>query len=385
MKILQIPNYQYPHIGGIEQTSRDIANALSGCDGIEQKIICFNEDASDGQIICHRQETVHDVINDVEIVRCGCFAKIASQSLSFTYPKELKKMLTGFNPDVVIFHYPNPFVASFLLPLLPSKTKLVLYWHLDIVKQKLLGKLFNRQSEALCKSANVIVATSPNYIQNSPFLKRYAEKTVVIPSCIQEDRLMDNPNTQRKILDIRNRYPDKTICFALGRHVPYKGMEYLIRASKLLEDSFVVLIGGSGELTEQLKSLAHDDSKVVFLGKIPEDNMVAYYKACDIFCFPSITKNEAFGLSLAEAMYFGKPTVTFTIPGSGVNYVSINKVTGIECPNRDYQAFAAAICELQRNRKLADDLGAAARQRCCDNFLFEQYSESIKALILQIQ
>lgn len=385
MKILQIPNYQYPHIGGIEQTSRDIANALSGCDGIEQKIICFNEDASDGQIICHRQETVHDIINDVETVRCGCFAKIASQSLSFTYPKELKKMLAGFKPDVVIFHYPNPFVASFLLPLLPSKTKLVLYWHLDIVKQKLLGKLFNGQSEALCKRANVIVATSPNYIQNSPFLKRYAGKTIVIPSCIQEERLMDNPNTQRKILDIRNRYPDKTICFALGRHVPYKGMEYLIRASKLLEDSFVVLIGGSGELTEQLKSLAHDDSKVVFLGRIPEDNMVAYYKACDIFCFPSITKNEAFGLSLAEAMYFGKPTVTFTIPGSGVNYVSINKVTGIECPNRDYQAFAAAICELQRNRKLADDLGAAARQRCCDNFLFEQYSESIKALILQIQ
>ena len=45
-----------------------------------------------------------------------------------------------------------------------------------------------------------------------------------------------------------------------------------------------------------------------------------------IFCFPSITRNEAFGIALAEAMYCGKPAVTFTIEGSGVNFVSLDGV-----------------------------------------------------------
>lgn len=43
-KILQISNYQYPHIGGIEQVARDIADSLLDDKEIEQKMICFNED-----------------------------------------------------------------------------------------------------------------------------------------------------------------------------------------------------------------------------------------------------------------------------------------------------------------------------------------------------
>lgn len=95
-KILQISNYQYPHIGGIEQVARDIADSLLDDKSIEQKMICFNEDAQDGDYLCHRKETVHDFVDGVEVIRCGCFAKVASQSLSFTYPHELKKVLQDF-------------------------------------------------------------------------------------------------------------------------------------------------------------------------------------------------------------------------------------------------------------------------------------------------
>ena len=46
--------------------------------------------------------------------------------------------------------------------------------------------------------------------------------------------------------------------------------------------------------------------------------------------FPSITKNEAFGVVLAEAMYCYTPAITFTIEGSGVNWVNLHQVTGLE-------------------------------------------------------
>ena len=41
-------------------------------------------------------------------------------------------------------------------------------------------------------------------------------------------------------------------------------------------------------------------------------------------------------------MYCGTPAVTFTIPGSGVNWVSLNGETGIEVPNGDDKAFAGS-------------------------------------------
>jgi rhamnosyl/mannosyltransferase len=84
--------------------------------------------------------------------------------------------------------------------------------------------------------------------------------------------------------------------------------------------------------------------------------------ASDIICFPSVTRNEAFGLTLAEGMYYEKHAVTFTIPGSGVNYVNLDGVTGIECPNCDSKAYAVALKKLATNSKLRKKYGNAARE-----------------------
>jgi len=384
-KVLQIPNYYSPHIGGIEQVAKDISDSLKECNNIEQKIICFNEDAQNNDFVCKRKETKHDKVNEIDVIRCGCFTKLASQSLSLTYPFELYKILKEYKPDIVILHYPNPFVSSFLLPLLSKDTKLILWWHLDIVKQKVLGKLFNGQSERLCKKASRIIATSPNYIDGSKYLSKYKDKCIVIPNCIRPERFIENEYTENRIKEIKDKYKNKTICFAVGRHVPYKGMEYLIKASKYLDDNYVVLIGGIGELTNSLIELAKDDNKIEFLGKIKEEDMVAYYKACEIFCFPSITKNEAFGIALAEGMYFGKPAVTFNIPGSGVNHVSLNNVTGLECENRNYEKYAKAIEKLATDKKMSHKFGKAAKKRVEDNFLFNKFKENVKFFIEDMQ
>lgn len=381
MKILQISKYQYPYIGGVEQTSIDIVDALNSMDNIEQKIICFNEDAEGGGIVCHRRETVHDNIDGVEVIRCGCIAKVASQSISLTYYKELKKIMNVFEPDVVILHYPNPFVSSFLLALLKKGVKFVLYWHLDITKQKILGKFFYSQNINLLKRADKIVATSPNYIQGSPYLTKFKEKCVVIPSCIRVERLELTDISIRKASYIKRKNEGKTLVFSIGRHVPYKGMIYLVKASEYLNDNFKVFIGGSGELTEALKKEAEGNDKIVFLGRISNDDLKAYYKACDIFAFPSITKNEAFGLALAEAMYFEKPVVTFNIPGSGVNYVSLDNVTGIECQNGNVEDYAQAIKKLAVDKKLALEYGKKAKIRVVENFMFNSFKKRINSLV----
>ena len=380
-KILQISNYIYPHIGGIEQIAREIANAISDDPDFEQKVICFNEDAQDNGYECRRGETVRDIVDGVEVIRCGCFTKKASQSLSFTFGRELKKVLDSFDPDIVIFHYPNPFQAMYLLRYLKKDARLIVYWHLDIVKQKVLGKLFHGQSMRLLKRAEKVVATSPLYIDGSPYLRKFRNKCIVIPNCINEERLTANDDIMQRVRRIKEENKDKVICFGIGRHIPYKGFTYLIQASKYLDDRFRIYIGGKGELTESLMEEAAGDEKIHFLGRIDDEELLAYYMAMDILCFPSITKNEAFGIALAEGMYFGKPAVTFNIPGSGVNYVSINNETGLEVPNGDSKAFAEAIQRLSEDKALYDKLGEAAERRVKENFLNSQFRKNLSSLI----
>ena len=104
------------------------------------------------------------------------------------------------------------------------------------------------------------------------------------------------------------------------------------------------------------------------MGRLSDDELRWYHYAASVFAFPSITKNEAFGVALAEAMYCYTPAVTFTIPGSGVNWVSLNGFTGIECPNKDSKAFAAAIDRLLSDEILSKQYAEAAHKRVVENF-----------------
>lgn len=110
-------------------------------------------------------------------------------------------------------------------------------------------------------------------------------------------------------------------------------MEILFKIKCIVYLDFRIYITGTGELTEKLHEEARGDNKITFTGRIDDTELKALILASDMFCFPSISKNEAFGLALAEGMYYEKPAVTFTIPGSGVNYGNIFLFRGM-CINK---------------------------------------------------
>ena len=363
-RVLHISKYYYPFIGGIEQVARDAVRALQG--NFEQKVLCFGHE--------HNEDST--VIDDVEVIRCKCQCKIFSQSISLEMNRKFKDLLKSFKPDYIIFHYPNPFFARILLRNIPKETKLILYWHLDIIRQKILGKIFHFQNMALLKRADKIIATSPNYIEGSWYLSQFKSKCIIIPNCIDENRLMQTPKAKELAEKIKRENPGKTICLSVGRLVPYKGFNYLIKSAQKLDDKYIFYIIGDGEQKNALLRQSRNCPSVKFLGKLTDDELKAYYIAADIFCFSSITKNEAFGIALAEAMYFGLPTVTYTIPGSGVNYVSLNGETGLEVPNRNTVAFANAIKELSCQEK-KNDFGKKAYSRIIGKFLFSQFKSNL--------
>ena len=249
-RVLQVINAMYPFRGGMSQVAEDVMRSLMDRSDVEQKIICFNEDAEAGGIITHRRETVHDELEGVEIVRCGSVMKAASQLISLAFVRELSRIMNDFAPDIVVLHYPNPFAAYFLLPFLKKnrRIKFMLYLHLDIIRQKILGKLFHRQNIALLERADVIIATSMNYVRGSKYLSSFADKCKVIPCCVQTGRIAVTPKVERMAESIRQEYSGKTISFSAGRLVPYKGFEYLVDSSAYITEDFFVLIAGGGGL-----------------------------------------------------------------------------------------------------------------------------------------
>ena len=355
-KVLQISNYYTPHIGGIEQTCQYLSEGLK--DEYEVKVICFSED----------KETKVQETNGIQVIKPGVFLSVARQDLSFSYFKHLHKVIKTWKPDVIHFHYPNPFVTALLLPIIPRSTKLYVQWHLDITKQKKIYPFIKPFETMLLKRADLIAPTSPNYRDSSKPLFPFRNKTTILPSAIDIQKLNVNTGDKAK---------GRKIVFFIGRHVLHKGIQDLIKAEQLIKNDCYIFIGGVGPITDEMKAICKSN-RVEFVGRLSDQEKKCYYYAADIFAFPSYTKAEGFGLTLAEAMYCNAVPVTYTIEGSGVNWVSLHEVTGLEVPNRNVAEYAKAIDELLSDDKKRNDFAEAAHQRIVENFTIEKEILNLK-------
>ena len=79
-------------------------------------------------------------------------------------------------------------------------------------------------------------------------------------------------------------------------------------------------------------------------------------------------------------MYCGSVPVTFTIDGSGVNWVSVNNETCIEVPLGDVQAYAAAIDKLLTDNDLYMQYATAGKERISKMFTSEKSNKEADAI-----
>lgn len=99
------------------------------------------------------------------------------------------------------------------------------------------------------------------------------------------------------------------------------------------------------------------------LGRLSSSALLAAYRRCDIFLFPS--RLEGFGYPVAEAMACGKPVVA-------TNYSSLPELVddgagGYLCPRDDVDAFVERILHLAAHPDLRARMGAYNRakvERC---------------------
>jgi glycosyltransferase involved in cell wall biosynthesis len=161
----------------------------------------------------------------------------------------------------------------------------------------------------------------------------------------------------RAILDFEKRI------LYVGKLIYYKGIEYLLMAFSRLKDMRTCLIiVGDGEARGMLLRLADAlgiSKRVVFLGWIPDAALLSVYSLVDVVVLPSVSRREAFGIVLLEAMASGKPVVATSIPG--VCDVVDHGKTGYLVPPRDPIAMAKAIEHILKDAATAKRMGDEGR------------------------
>ncbi len=369
MKILQIGKF-YPIYGGVEKVMFDIMMGLS-----QRKIYCDMLCAS-----AENQPAGDLPLNDyARVLRVPAWKKVAATMLAPAMIFRLRKIQKEY--DVIHIHHPDP-MACLSLFLSGYKGPVVLHWHSDILKQKLLLKFYTPLQNWLLRRADVIVGTTPVYVAESPFLEKVQDKVCNIP--IGVDAV--NPVFER-VVRIREKYAGKKIIFSLGRLVEYKGYEYLIRAACRLSDDYLILIGGKGPLRQHLQTLIEElgvADKVKLAGFISDKDLPDYFGACDVFCLSSIWKTEAFAIVQVEAMSCGKPVVATEIPKSGVSWVNADLQSGINVEPEDADALAQAITAVLSDNWLYEKLSKGARQRYETMFTKERMAERCLSLYQEL-
>jgi rhamnosyl/mannosyltransferase len=350
--VLELGKFYWPERGGIETLLKSWSEGLAAKDATVDCVVANR---------CAR--TILEEINGVRVHRLASFGQALSTSLCPAYPFVTRRLPA----DVWHAHFPNP-LADVACLLGNRRTPLVVSYHSDVVRQKALMSLYSPIKRALLRRADRIVVATPNHIEFSAWLPRYREKCQVIPFGLDLDRFLPNEETGHRVHDLRAETGGRPILLNVGRLVGYKGQRYAIEAMRDVDA--VLWLVGTGPLEVELKSLAAQcgvAGKVKFWGEARDLELPLFFHACDLFVFPSITPNEAFGLVQVEAMACRKPVVACNLR-SGVPYVCAHGVTGLVVPPADAAALANAIQHLLKDHDLRRTLGENGRRRAVAEF-----------------
>ncbi|MFI5214665.1 MAG: glycosyltransferase [Gemmatimonadales bacterium] len=293
--------------------------------------------------------TRRDIWRGVEVVRAGTLGMVFSQPLPPGYAGTVRRTAG----ELLHLHHPNPLGDWAVLG---DRRPLVITQHSDIVRQRALRPLYGPLLRSAFTQARAVAIGSEQLLRTSRELRGFEAKTRVIPFGIDAARFAAAPAVLARAAALRSAWGERPAILSVGRLVTYKGFDVLLGAARGLDATVVVV--GEGPEEGRLRALAGPHT--VFAGRVSDEDLVAHYHACDVFCLPSVTIAEAFGMVLLEAMACGKPLVTTTLP-TGVSAVNRDGVTGLAVPPGDVGALREALAALIGDAARRKTMGDASR------------------------
>lgn len=370
MKIAMLTNNYKPFLGGVPISAERQAKELVKL-GHEVTVFApeYEGELPEGQD--HLDE------NGIRIFRYRTSARCMENGM--VYPrlilKEITKVFEEESFDLIHTHHPM-FVGmtalylgrKYQLPVIYTyHTRYEDYLHyIGFLKPEGKGRILKQQLLKLGR--NVVVPEFMRWFTNQCDLvlaptagmqKRIREngtKTpmAVFPTGLEEVFYLERPEEAG---EIRRNYmgeQDGYMFCTAGRLEEEKNPHFLLKGIRKLKEKmdktfFRVLLIGNGSMTEELKTEAKAlgiEEEIVFVGKVPNEQLNCYLQACDAFLFTS--KSETQGIVLAEAFAAGLPVVA--VEASGVEDIVEDGVNGFRTAE-DIDMWTDKILEMLNQRE----------------------------------
>ena len=172
----------------------------------------------------------------------------------------------------------------------------------------------------------------------------------------------------------------------IGRLVPEKGVDLLLRAAAQLHGDWRLRLVGGGPMLDALKALAQSHNcaeRVAFVGQLPSSALPDEYHRLDVLVLPSLTRanwKEQFGRVLVEAMASGVAVI-----GSDSGAIpSVLGGAGHIAPEGDELALANALRSLRDDPARRARLIEAGRRRFLEHFTHERIAEATVAVYREL-
>jgi len=363
MRILQIGKYYPPAKGGMETVLALIsAGLLARGHDVWSVVASTGRDASD--------DPLGDRPGAGRLIRCGTIATIASQPVTPSLPAVLRRIFHKFAPEIITLHWPNP-LAAFALQCvwgrLPTGSRLTVWYHADITRQRLGAMVLSPLLRNLLDRADGIAVSTGSLRDRSPKLSRRSAKVRVIPFGIDAGawHLDTTPGVGPFLF--------------VGRLVYYKGLDLLLEAVASVPGIHLEVVG-DGPLRDRLcRRAAEPDlaGRVHMHGELDDSDLKQVMTRCAALVLPSLERSETFGLVQIEAMAAGLPVISTQLP-TGVAEVNVHRETGLIVPPGDRTALAEAMRDVVADPGRSRTWGDAGRRRVGEHFNHERMIEALE-------
>lgn len=333
MKILELPAYFLPHIGGIESVVYNLSKQW-----VKQKHQVMVITSSINSI------KAKEIIEGIKIKRINSY-KIMQDAIAPSLIFKLRKT------DIAHLHHPHPywmFICAFYLRL--KGVPYVIHMHgREIIYSGLknyIAKFYNYFFlDFILKHSIKIISATSKAIPQSKYLQKYKNKIVCIPHGVDfiEPKKIKRSN----------------FIFTVGIR-DYKRLDVLIKAMPLIlkHINTKLVIAGKGQEKNKLEKLVKKmnlQKHVIFLGYITEEQKYGLYQKAGVFVLPSPTIMESFGTVAFEAFSMKCPVIVTS--GAGVSEVFEREKIGIITQPYNITNLANQIINILKNKKLAKQIG----------------------------
>jgi rhamnosyl/mannosyltransferase len=372
MHIVHIYKDYFPVLGGIENHVRDLAVAQAAAGHrvtvlVTQRTGLAAEDRR---------------IDGVRVVKARRQLNVQSAPIAVSFPAHVQRLTAG--ADIVHLHAPYPIGEAANLYFGRARRS-VITWHSDIVRQKILLRLYTPLLRRVLQKADRVLPTSEAYARTSPWLAPHLGKCVAVPLGIDAARFVRTATRTEQAAELRKTWQAQVpginlVVMNIGRLRYYKGLDDLIRALPRLPGVLAVFVG-NGPMEAEWKALADAQGvadRVLFPGSPDDAALPTWLQAADVYALPANSRAEAFGIAVLEAMASSLPVITTDV-GSGTSWINQHEATGVVCPPQDPAALAAAITRLHAP-ELRTRFGEAARARVEAEFTREKMLARVLAV-----